>query len=638
MKAERSMKSGAPRADFRLGYMPALDGIRAAAVLGVLVYHADSSWLPGGYFTVDAFFVLSGFLITTLLIAEFRRTGGIALLSFWARRARRLLPALLFLMAGIVLYAAVFATPVELPRLRGDAIASLLYVANWRFVATKESYFDAFVTPSPLRHLWTLAIEEQFYLVWPLVVCGTLRISKGSLRGLFVICVGLAAASALTMAVLYERGASITRLYYGSDTRVQSIAVGAALAVVVSAWGTARTRRGRGRLTVVGTLGFVIAAALWAFASESHTGLFRGGFLLASIAVACVIASVVQPRTDWLTRTLRVRPLAFTGTVSYGLYLWHWPVYVVLNPARTGLAPAPLFALRLAISFVLAVVSYYVVEKPIRERRWPARLSVAAAPIVAAAVLVAILITTSGGLQLQTELDAEPSSVRRNDVPRVLVQGDSVGAFLGEGMVRTEGTYGLDVWNRARWGCSLGLGSSSRNAPPGTATKCPDWHGVFADEVRRFDPDVVVVLFGVLDVFDREVGGRTLKFGSRASDAYYLRLLDQATNILAARGARVIFVASPHPLGARSYWETNEEWSPDQAWRTRHFHDLLRTNAGRHPGIASVLDITPEVCPTTPCNNEVNGVPMRIDGVHWTPQGADLLSGLVATAIERRAR
>ena len=163
----------------RIRYLPALDGLRAFAVLAVLGYHGGLGWLSGGFLGVDAFFVLSGFLITTLLLSEWGHRNRIALSAFWARRARRLLPALFLMLLGVALYAAFAAAPNELATIRGDALSSLLYVANWHFIFSHQSYFAQFTTPSPLRHMWSLAIEEQFYLVWPLIVYGVLRSFAG---------------------------------------------------------------------------------------------------------------------------------------------------------------------------------------------------------------------------------------------------------------------------------------------------------------------------------------------------------------------------------------------------------------------------------------------------------------------------
>jgi peptidoglycan/LPS O-acetylase OafA/YrhL len=195
--------------------MPALDGLRALAVGAVLLYHGDVSGAGGGYLGVDAFFVLSGFLITSLLLAEWRDERRIALSAFWGRRARRLLPALFIVLGGVALYGAVIAAPTELENLRRDGLSALGYVANWGQIFSHQSYFESFAAPSPLRHTWSLAIEEQFYLVWPLVVAGVLRWRRGSVRSLTAVTGALLAASAVWMILLYDPGVDPTRVYYG---------------------------------------------------------------------------------------------------------------------------------------------------------------------------------------------------------------------------------------------------------------------------------------------------------------------------------------------------------------------------------------------------------------------------------------
>ncbi len=196
----------------RFRYLPALDGLRAFAVLAVLCYHGGMSWAIGGFLGVDAFFVLSGFLITSLLLVEWRGTGGIALSAFWIRRARRLLPALFLVLGGVALYAAFAAAPTELDRIRSDGLASLFYVSNWRFVFSHQSYFEQFGVPSPLRHMWSLAIEEQFYLVWPMIVYGVLRWRRGSVGALAAVAGAIGIASVVLMVTLYEPGRDPSRV------------------------------------------------------------------------------------------------------------------------------------------------------------------------------------------------------------------------------------------------------------------------------------------------------------------------------------------------------------------------------------------------------------------------------------------
>jgi len=329
-------------------YQPALDGLRALAVLAVLLYHAGVSWAPGGFLGVDAFFVLSGFLITSLLVEEWRKRGRIDFRAFWARRARRLLPALVLVVIAVGAYALFVARPDELERIRGDTFGSLLYVANWRQFF-ESSYFAQLSTPSPLRHTWSLGIEEQWYLVWPLALVLVLRVTAGRRWAVIGVIAALAIGSAVLMAALFDPGGDPSRVYYGTDTRAQALVIGAALALLL-AHPRRRSRRRRPRpasdaasligLECAGILAVVYLGWLWTHVADTSTWLYTGGFLVEGLAVAALIAAATRPYSPILGPVLSLAPLRAIGWISYGLYLWHWPVYVYLTPARTGLDDA----------------------------------------------------------------------------------------------------------------------------------------------------------------------------------------------------------------------------------------------------------------------------------------------------------
>jgi peptidoglycan/LPS O-acetylase OafA/YrhL len=380
-------ESGEASAPARLSYHPALDGLRAVAVLAVIAYHDAYAWAAGGFLGVDTFFVLSGFLITTLLVLEFQRSETVNLLAFWGRRLRRLLPALLLVLLAVGIYSATAAPSIQLDAIRGDSLASLFYVANWRFIATGSSYFDLFLAPSPVRHLWSLAIEEQFYLVWPLVVFGCFKVFHGSRRALLAISLVGIVASSIVMAALYD-SADPSRAYFGTDARIHTILVGAVLALVL----LARPPRTATAQRTVQVLGFVGAAGVaWSMhsLSDQSSSYYHGGSLLFAVAVAALIAAVMQPTRTVLRLGLALTPLVWIGQISYGLYLWHWPVNVYLTEARTGWGPTQLNATRLAITFAFAIASYYLVEMPIRRgalrsdwARWVVPAAIAGTGIV----------------------------------------------------------------------------------------------------------------------------------------------------------------------------------------------------------------------------------------------------------------
>jgi peptidoglycan/LPS O-acetylase OafA/YrhL len=368
-----------------LAYQPALDGLRGVAVLAVLFFH--DGHLQGGFLGVDLFFTVSGYLITSLLLAERAATERIDLAAFWARRARRLLPALYVLVATVVLVYAAWGRPGEAEALRDHGLAAVFYVANWYSIAT-GGYWDLFSAPSPFEHLWSLAIEEQFYVVWPLVAVLVLRRARRGDRALLAVAASGAAVSALLMAAFAR--SDVERAYLGTDTRVASILVGAVAAVLLRQ--PVRPLRGSAAVAVAAWVAVAGLGVTWArIDGSSASTLYRGGFLLHAIAVAVVIVEVTTRPRHVLGRVLSWRPAVIIGLASYSLYLWHWPVFVWLTPARTGLSGWTLTALRFAVAGALAAASYLLLEHPIRHRVRGVR-TVAVGGIASAGALVAALL------------------------------------------------------------------------------------------------------------------------------------------------------------------------------------------------------------------------------------------------------
>jgi peptidoglycan/LPS O-acetylase OafA/YrhL len=363
--------------------------LRAFAVIAVLLYHADLAWIPGGFLGVEVFFVISGYLITALLLAEWRQRGRIDLKTFWLRRARRLLPALYVLLVVTLAFAVVFL-PGEVAGLRGDVLAAFGYVTNWYLIFGQESYFEAVGRPSLLQHLWSLAVEEQFYLIWPPILALGLCIGATRLRQRRVLMVALfgAGASAVAMALLYAPGVDPSRIYYGTDTRATGLLCGAALAFLWSPGvsyrpSEARHHRlklaGRGRFRrrwgwtaplLLDLLGFAALGGLLWFClhfGEFQPSLYSGGFALVGLATTATIMAVVHPYTLIGRRLLGWAPLRWIGVRSYGIYLWHWPVFMVTRPdLDVPFDGLPLLALRLAATVILADLSYRYIETPIR--------------------------------------------------------------------------------------------------------------------------------------------------------------------------------------------------------------------------------------------------------------------------------
>src|ERR687889_236667 len=312
-------------------YMPGLDGLRAIAVIAVIAYHLDPDLIPGGLLGVGVFFTLSGYLITDLLLGQREATGSLKLGDFWMRRARRLLPAL-FLMLAVVVAWVTLLDRSQLPSLRGDVLAAVAYVSNWWNIVREASYFARFGPPPPLDHLWSLAVEEQFYLIWPWLLLLGLRFLPGRYTMALVTLAG-AAVSAAAMAVIYQPGIDPTRVYEGTDTRAFGLLVGAALAMV---WpsrhlSAALTLRRRLLLDGAGVVGLVTVALLIWQTNQYSAFLYRGGIVLLSVATVLVVAALAHPASQ-LGRALGWMPLRWLGVRSYGIYLWHFPIIVLTTP------------------------------------------------------------------------------------------------------------------------------------------------------------------------------------------------------------------------------------------------------------------------------------------------------------------
>ncbi len=346
--------------------MPGIDALRAIAVLAVFFYHAGIGWMPGGFLGVDVFFVISGYLITSLLLSEYRRGGHIQVGKFWLRRARRLLPAVGVFIAVTMVVAAI-VEPDRIDALRGDALSSLFYVANWHFVFSHQSYFEQFQQPSLFRHLWSLSVEEQFYLLWPLVFAAGM-----SLLGRKRLIVGVVAGALGSVAlawILFHPGADASRVYYGTDTHAVGLLAGVALALAWSPWGLRRGTPGRWSgplLDAAGVvaLGYIVLSFL--HVHDYDLALYHGGYLLLAVFTALLLAVLAHPAAR-LGGLIARPPMIWLGLRSYSFYLWHWPVLALTRPGiDVSLPRGILIPLQLVAVLALADLSYRFVELPFR--------------------------------------------------------------------------------------------------------------------------------------------------------------------------------------------------------------------------------------------------------------------------------
>jgi peptidoglycan/LPS O-acetylase OafA/YrhL len=584
----------------RIPHLNALDGLRGLALLGVLLFHADGA-LPGGYLGVDLFFVLSGYLITSLLLSEFRDTGRIDLYGFWVRRCRRLFPALLSLMPVVAIYGRFFARADELQSLRTEALASLGYVANWYAIFADRSYWQLFQAPSPLEHTWSLAIEEQFYLVWPLLAVVVLK--RAGPRAMLVLSLLLSAASVGAMLLLFSPGDS-SRVYLGTDTRMVAVLLGAALATVLppgTAWPAARARK----LDIIGVVAAVGLGVAWVRLRGTDTFLYRGGFWLTELAVLVLIACAVMDRQSLVARALSVRPLRLLGTISYGVYLWHWPVNVLFDAERVGLHGWPLQALRFAITFAIAGLSYRFLERPIRRHGVPFIRAHFALP--AAVTLAGLLIVHStdaragvtagapGRAELPASAEPAPNLLRY----RVAVFGDSTANSLGWGL-RALQEQGLRVDLLGKDGCNM------------VGDLCNGAH--WAERVRELRPDATLVYLAGAFLHGFDVQGSWHAACHADWDEQLEQTLVRRLRDLESTPTRVFAVTVPYPLG---HWDTAEYRA-----RVDCINATLRKAVAAVPS-SRLLDLGEQLCPRGTCTRALPGVgALRPDGVHFSIDGA----------------
>ncbi|NNG41193.1 acyltransferase [Flexivirga sp. ID2601S] len=620
------------------GYRPALDGLRAVSVLTIMLFHVPYDWVTGGYWSVNVFFVVSGYLITGLLLKELDRWGSIDLVGFYARRAKRLLPALLLMLVVVSLAVPRIFGDQTPATIKGDGLAALFYVANWRMIFTGQSYFEQFGTAveSPFKHAWTLGIEEQYYLIFPILMIVLFKAfgPRGKAKILGVM-VGLAALSALVMALVYVPGGDPSRVYYGTDTRMQDILVGAVLAVALSmvprqrlAAFTARRR------TEIMVLGWTIAALtlFWFFFIPASGWVFYGGYLLFDAMFALLILSVELLPGSSVARTISWRPLAWIGMLSYGLYLWHFPLFVVMTPEHLHISGVPLQIARFAATFLLAAGSYYLVENPIRKgalRRLGRRISTVV-PLAAVAATAMVIALSVNGLRLAPAAQAGSNTVvtgAGDGKYPLLIVGDSVGFSLGYNFPRQ--TF-PDVKPTAN--VDFGCGTAEQNVIV-SGKRQPEEKGCdnifmhWSDGVGATKPKVVVWTLGPWEVFDHYVGDKNLAVGTPAYTDYLLGRLEEGLQTMqkAAGGQKLPIVIPQVPcLGQPKYVVNGVNMATDRndPRRAAAVNDILAKFAAKHPDQVHLADTNQLVCPTGTFTEKVNGVQLRDDGVHYTQAGA----------------
>lgn len=640
----------------RLRYEPALDGLRAVALLGVIGYHAGIERLHGGFLGVSAFFTLSGFLITALLLSERASSGRIDLGSFWQRRLRRLLPAAMLTIAATVLLVAALGDDSQLARLRTDALASLLHASNWRFIAGGDSYGALFESPSFFRHFWSLAVEEQFYLVFPLAIATLLRVTRGAGRMFTTVLTVVAAAGLVWPAVLLANGATTDRLYFGTDTRLGELAVGALLAV----WWTRRDRAVPDRPVVVSSLAVVavaIVAAMWMTAHPSDRFLYQGGLAAHAGLTLVIIVAAVAPRGP-LRSMLSWEPLRRLGGVSYGAYLFHWPILLVLQQ-ETTLGPWGRLGVGLPITIVLAELSARWFEQPIRRGssspRQPIWLVVPATAAVAALIVAVaawrppadapidfaraqadlatltesaslVVNTTTSGAPTTTGPLAEVANAAEQVAAPVRISafGDSTALMTGLGIAQwavDNPTAATVVQGQAKLGCGLVTGGTRvlegrRVAVP---ADCDHWLDEWLAAIDGQEVDIAVVQLGAWDIVDHRLAGESAFLAIGRDDTYETLLrtnLETAVDALLAHSDTVMLIAHPDVgqgrLDAVPAGATYDEYDPARSARWR---EIVAEVAAARPDVL-VVDLAGWI------DERPDDLALRPDGVHFSYDSA----------------
>ncbi|MBN2622880.1 MAG: acyltransferase family protein [Acidimicrobiales bacterium] len=640
---DRPAASSTPGADrARLGYVPGLDGLRALALAAVLAFHQGFDWASGGFLGVSSFFTLSGFLITVLALGEWSTSGRLSWRRFWERRARRLLPAALATIAGIALVQATLEIGSS-TTFRGDLLAALAYVANWRFIAASGDYALLFSDPSPVAHTWSLAIEEQFYLGFPLGFGGLMALARllGGRRSVAAGgWAGVALASFAAAWAMSGSGDNSGAVYYATFTRA-----GELLAGVVLAFGfvAARDRERSGApvrpwahrtLAVAGTAALVGLLALWHSTSLASADLFRGRTAVNATLTAVVILAVTTGGPA--ARVLGARPLRAIGKVSYGAYLYHWPIFLVLDAERTGIGhPVRLFVARVTVTLAVAALSYAVIESPVRFRvrvprpRLAAGLAVTAGAVVLLVTVLPVHTPARAGVGPGDQAMGWTVDATVAEPIDVLLIGDSVAWSLGPAFSswnKREPVDQVAVEAHTPFGCPLGGAATALRVwgrPWGLPGDCNRWHDQLPDILARAEPDVIVFTSGVFELGEREFAGDWYHLGDPVFDRWFTGEVTAIADLLAATGAPVVWPTHPHvrlddPDDPTVAWSDLGENDPD---RVDRLNEIVSEVVGDRPGFHRIeLDRWTEELPGGEFGDRMR------DGVHYSWAAAPLVA------------
>ena len=651
-----------------MGYEPSLDGIRAFSVIAVMLYHANIAWLPGGFLGVEVFFVVSGFLITSLLIEERESTRRIDLKQFWIRRARRLLPALVVMLAATAVCVAFYTTD-SAPDFRRDVLPSLGYFSNWwQIFAVDTPYFAASSLPV-LRHLWSLAVEEQWYLIWPLLftfIFGAKWMRPKISGALLLLCSG-AIMFATAFRFVEDNETRTNFLYLSTLTRSSGLLLGAAVAMMWRPWRkTSPSSWWRSSLAdTFAVASIAVIGVLMATVHVADERLYKGGLAATTIASAVIIAVVMRSNGVFVQKLFSQELFVEIGRRSYGLYLWHWPIFVVAHARDSGNR----LAVALALTIIINEFVYQYVEIPTRQGAlgnwWRNRQQLSAMrrrlPVLIAAVVVASLGITgvkvvgieARDLAIDTStanvIFSVPTTVASASslpaastttttiakLPRKLViVGDSQAHALAinkpsgieKTFVITDGSIdGCGIYDRG-----VGVGGTNGNFRRNFAN-CVGFEKSWAKSATKVKADVALVVLGAWEVLDLKINSFTFAFNTSPADTMFRTQMQRGIDALRATGATVALleVACMRPVDSKGGPVPALPQRGDDT-RTSHLNDLLREIAAPEDDGVFFVSGPKEWCSDPKISTSLS---YRWDGVHAYKPGAKLIFETIATSI-----
>jgi peptidoglycan/LPS O-acetylase OafA/YrhL len=636
VKAEPEPEAAPPRPR---RYMPGLDGMRGVAMAAMLLYHHGVTFVSGAMFTVSTFFTLSGFLIATVVLGEHARTGRVSLPKFFEQRARRLLPAALAAIVLVVGLQYMFKVGSG-PRFRGDLLAGVGYMTNWRLAASGSSYGALFQSEAPTQHFWSLAIEEQFYLAFPILLLTALWVGRKRLAvagGLLAAAAGAAFAAAWLNASAHGN-TGIT--YYATYTRAGEILSGVALALIVATGPVKRLLDSRPGVLVtalLGVAGIVGWLWLWHTIALNDPASFHGGVELNTLFTGLVILACISRRAGPAAQALSFAPVREFGKLSYGVYLYHWPLFLLLTTELTGLGSRPLFAVRVAATLAVAIVSYHYLESPIRFRMRMARPRLAAGMALAVVAVVALIVTVPVHESDQVDLGAAQSAsadgplVVDQATPRngaatsanILLVGDSVVWSTLTGWEEWNASHSSQVHVDAYFSVACTLGQAAPVRSLGVLEQpydsCTRFRSDLPSALAQADYDAIVVMMGQKDMSERRLDGEWRHLGDPVFDSWMRPQVDSLADILATEGVPILWMKVPQLRIARandptSHWDMYPDNDPARMVR---LNEIVSEELAGRPNFRFV-DL-PAWLRTQP-GGEVG--PTRVDGVHFSVPGA----------------